>query len=424
MSIRILNNRGFQTAEELTYELAESLAKRKQRRHELWILSCYVDLDLLEEYIDNILDIVRLTDIYLAFNFSELYKLGPLAKNTLDSIQKKLKKKSIKFEWKALVHSDLVHSKGYALIQKLGGELADGFVLITSANFTKPGFQGKNIEIGYISTKKRDVISFKKNYKHLWNSLGYKLDKGIFKKEEYLLKFALLSSGVFLYKWSGNLRQDIGIKYKLTEFAKGERTMPIELEEVGFEFGDTFTRQVLDLDDLPQKEVPRSFIKDFTIETYWGRWCPFDAWNTLCESFKGADDFISKFKDVTEKPILLKIKKEALKTQEDLIKKGLIKKVGEDHLERWVDRILAIRKNKRRLERFFTGYEANELPYNIEQQDDVVRLFESMREGIELSSKKNGVKKKMSRAIFSQDPSCLRFDDSEKEKVKECLYKK
>lgn len=376
MSIQILNKKHGQSTGKLIKEFAQTLDRKKQRRHELWILSCYIDLDLVEKYIDYLLKSIRLTEVFLAFNFSELYKAGPIeARDKLNSIKKNLNDKNIDFEWRALASSKLVHSKGYALIQRSGDKVSGGVVLITSANFTKPGFKGDNIEIGYISNRKKDVQHFEKTYDYLWENLGAGIDAAIFGQEKYLLQYALLSSGLFLHKWSGSLSQDVGKKYKLTELAKEKGTIAPELAEVGFEAGDTFTRQVLQLGDLPQKEVPRSFITCFTIETYWGRWCPSDAWNTLSATFEGAEQFVALFKEATKDSILSEAKEEALKIQNDLINKKLIKPVNPEHLDKWVLRIQELRNNHRRLERFFIGYEAHDLPYTIEQRADVIELF-------------------------------------------------
>ncbi|OGT88386.1 MAG: hypothetical protein A2286_08145 [Gammaproteobacteria bacterium RIFOXYA12_FULL_61_12] len=415
MSIYILNKNHGKSAEDLINEATLSLDRIKQRRHELWILSCYVDLDLVEKYADYLLKSIRLTNVYLAFNFAEIYKAGPVeTKIKLHSIKKRLNDRNIEFEWNALASSKLVHSKGYALIQRLDDAISGGVVLVTSANFTVPGFRGENIEIGYLSNKMRDIKDFEEAYDYLWNALGVDVTHAVFKQEVYLLKFALLSSGVFLHKWSGSLSQDLGIKYKLTELAKEKGTIAPELAAVGFEAGDTFTRQVLDLGDLPQKEVPRSFITRFTIETYWGRWCPSDAWNVLRKSFEDSRKFIAQFRDATEESVLSKVKDEALEIQSELIGKSLIKPVRSDHLDNWVNRIQELRTNDRRLERFFIGYEAHELPYSFEQKPGVTDLFDSVEEAIGLTKSTNIAKEKIALAINHANPDLIHLTDEER----------
>lgn len=419
MSIYILNKRYGKSAGKILAETAQSLDRIRQRKHELWILACYVEFDLVEEYVNYLLKSIRITDIYLAFSYSEIYKHGPNnSANKLREAVIRLKNKGIHFEWKALASSKLMHSKGYALIQRSDGDLSGGVVLTTSANFTAPGFKGENIEIGYLSTKKKDIKDFEAAYDYLWENLGRDIDEAVFKQEEYLLKFALLSSGLFLHKWSGSVSQQVGIRYELTPLAKEKGKIAPELASVGFEAGDTFTRQVLSMSEIPDKEIPRSFIRRFTIETYWGRWCPIDAWEVLSKSFKGANQFIREFKSATEESVLSSAKEQALIVQNDLIAKALIKPVPENHLENWAARIRDLRSSHRRLERFYIGYEAHELPYTIEQTSEIQELFDSLMEAIEISKATNVAKNKVVAAMEKSNPNLIALTKKEIQIVK------
>lgn len=414
MSIHILNKEHGKSAGKVLSEAVQSFQRKKQRRHELWILSCYIDMDLIESYVSHLRKNVRITDVCLAFNFAEIYKIGPMdTKDKLLSVQSNLKGMGIDFEWKALVSSKLVHSKGYAIIQRVNDKIKDGVVLITSANFTNPGFKGGNIELGYISTKKQDLKDFENKYDYLWDEIGTDISTAVFKQNNFLFKFALLSSGVFIHKWSGSLSQQVGIKYELTELAKEKGTIAPELAAVGFEAGDTFTRQVLNLSELPQKEVPSSFIKRFTIETYWGRWCPGDAWKRLSSTFEGSEEFIEEFQSAVEEETLIEIKDDAYLVQEKLAEQGLIKKVKEDHLNRWVNRVQELSSNVDRLERIFTGYEVHKLPYSVEQKSDIIELFGSLEETVELSKAKNIAKEKIMSAISSGNLNSIKLTSEE-----------
>ena len=420
MSIYILNTKHGKSAWKAIDETVQFFQRKKQQRHELWVLSCYVDLDLIEKYVAYLLKRIRITDVYLSFNFAEIYKIGPNdTAEKLCSIQKNLNEKGIEFEWKALASSKLVHSKGYAVIQRLGDKVSAGVVLTTSANFTVPGFKGGNIELGYLSTKKKDIQDFENAYNYLWDTLGSDINSAVFKQEKYLFKFALLASGLFLHKWSGNLSQQVGIKYELTPLAKEKGAIAPELVAVGFEAGDTFTRQVLNLGELPKKEVPRSFITRFTIETYWGRWCPVEAWNILSESFEGVEQFVIQFQHATEEDILNKVIDDALEIQTVLISKGLIKPVKPEHLKNWAVRIQDLRSNRWRLERFYTGYEAHELPYKIEQKLEVLELFDSLEEAIELSKATTIAKEKVISTINEANPDLIQLNDEEIQILKE-----
>lgn len=368
----------------------EPFERNRQRRHELWVLTCYISLPVVKKFLIKLKESIRVTDCYLSFNFSEIFKEGPSAtEERLGEIRKWCKRFKINFEWRALSSSSLVHSKGYAVIQRVNGDITAGATLVTSANFTESGFFGGNVEFGYISTKKRDAKEFEECYDELWDKFGSPIDLEKVKEQDYLLKYSVLASGVFLHKWSGSLSQLVGIKYSLTEEAKERGSIAPELQELGFESGDTFTRQVLPLKELPAKEIPRQFITSFTIETYWGRWCPKEAWNAIKQRLRGADPFISAFKNATTSKKMDEIMKEAKETQEKLVKRELIKEVPSDHIERWRERINNLRDNEGRLERLFTGYEGHVLPYEFEHTAQVNELFDSLLETIDLSGKQS-----------------------------------
>ena len=406
-----------ESAKELVCAAAKKFQNRRTQHHEFWILSCYIDLDLLVECLSSLRRELRLTKVCLAFNFAEIFKRGPRAtEEALHTIQDNLGD-DIRIKWKALACSHLMHGKGYALIQKTDGKVTNGALLVTSANFTRPGFEGKNIEVGYLSTKSRDIRDFRRTYLTLWKEYGRAVNSSILKEERNLLEYALLSSGQFVHKWSGNLRRRLGIRYELTERAK-EGTVPPELEAVGFEAGDTFTRQVIVLGDLPRKEIPSSFIRSYTIETYWGRWCPSDAWKTLSESFTSAETFIREFRKKTRRGVLNEMKLGVLEVQDNLVKRGLIKAVSEEHVENWAAKIKELRSDRRRLRRYFFGYDAHELPYQVEQRSDVNELFENLLEAIDFSKSKNVAMKKFQLALERGDVELIRLSSEEKESVR------
>jgi len=102
MSIHILNKE-HGTAGKILSESVQSFQRKKQRSHELWVLSCYIDIDLIESYVNHLLKSVQITDVYLAFNFAEIYKIGPIeTKDKLLSIQSNLKEIGVDFEWKSI----------------------------------------------------------------------------------------------------------------------------------------------------------------------------------------------------------------------------------------------------------------------------------------------------------------------------------
>lgn len=180
MPIHILNNKHGVSALSFLKNSSSDFECKKQRRHEIWILTCYVDLKLIETFVNDLRKTIKVTDVYLAFNFAEIYNDGPTCtQQNLQEIAANLKKLGISFKWKALKSSLLVHSIGYAIIQRTNDIIVDGIVLTTSANFTRDGFCGGNIEMGYSSTTKKDLKQFEKSYNYLWKELGCDIDSAV-----------------------------------------------------------------------------------------------------------------------------------------------------------------------------------------------------------------------------------------------------
>jgi hypothetical protein len=402
---------------------SKEFERNRLHRHELWILTCYISLPVLINFLKFLKEIVRVTDCYLAFNFSEIFKQGPSATNdSLIKIEKWCKNNGINFEYRILLAGSLIHSKGYSIIQRVNDQITSGATLITSANFTDSGFFGKNIEFGYISTKKKDAVEFVDSYDDLWERFGKSsIDLAIIKEQNYLLKYSILASGVFLHKWSGSLSQLVGIKYLLTEEAKKRGSIAPELKALGFEAGDTFTRQVLPLREIPKKEIPKQFIESYAVETFWGRWCPIEAWNAVEQNFHGADPFISSFRNMTTPKKMNVIVAEAKKTQNRLIELGLVKEVSPDHIDRWEEKVINLRENENRLIRLFTGYDSHPLPYEFEHDLQVNELFDSLLETMDLSGKKSKVMTKVSSALKTGDIEDLNLSLEDLGQIKEMI---
>jgi hypothetical protein len=394
----------------------------RQRRHEVLILTCYVNFDCIKRLIKELRGTIRVTDFFLAFDMSEVFREGPVkVDNKLKEICSWCKDKNINFRVKALSATSLVHAKGYAIIQRCDGQVSDGLTLITSANFTGAGFFGKNVEVGYYSRKKSDVLDFEKMYINLWESYGKDITKEIEADSLYLYKYSLLTSGVFLHKWDGSLSKMVGVKYRLTERGKEQSTFNPELAELGVEPGDTFTRQPIRLDELPRKAIPAAFTKSFTIETHWGRWCPKAIWIELYRHIGQVDNFHTSFASKTTDDILAEACDREKEVQDRLLSLGLIEPVSKDFIKTWREKIISLRENKSKLLRLFTGYEEHELPYDVRSQKDIEALYESIQESIQLAGKKNTIMQKTITSMETQTVAPLKLTKAEKLKIEQML---
>lgn len=398
----------------------DNFERKKLHRHELWILTCYINIGLIEELANVIKNSVKLTNIYVVFDISEAHKNG--IENVLaqfNTLKSNLFESKISLEYMALDTSGLSHCKGYALYQRVNDKIEDGIVVITSANFTKSGFWGnKNIEIGYVTNKKADLQKFEFLYNSIWTDYGVaNLDSELIIEDENSLQFALLQGGIFLHKWEGSISQQIGLRYYLTDKAKTQRSIIEGIEGLDIEAEDTITHQILNLSNLPKKALPKNFTRMFTIDTNWGRWCPSTFWDNIVPLMGDFSDFQDSFKENTTEDELDKALARVLSTQLRLMNDGIIKSIQPDTLTQWKRKILNLRESKSKLERIFTGYSPSQMPFDISNTKEIGALFNSLMESINLSTNRNVTMKKFLIAYENRQISYLIADSDDINKI-------
>jgi hypothetical protein len=419
MKIELFGDKDKNTPSKVILDSINNFSRKKQLRHQLWLLSCYVNFDIIKKLVKRLKNEIKLTDVFLVFNFSEIFNSSPKkTKEKLDSIEKWCSKNKINFEWAAVSHNNLIHAKGYAIIQYKKDEINDGLVLITSGNLTKNGFYGKNIEIGFSTNNIEQLEKFTSIYNHLWKNYNKDIEEKILDEENHIFKYSLLSSGLLLHKWSNNLKQELGIKYKLTKYAKLQVNISEELAEFGIDTGDSFSLQIINTSNLPKKDIPSHFTRLYTVDTYWGRWCTKEIWDEVKENLKGSSNFLKSFKKLTNDEMLSQYRFEAIDKQQRLYDLKYIKRNEISHIDTWIKRIIDLRENTKKLERIFTGYEANPIPYNYENHKEINNLFKSMIETISFSKKPNLISKKITKARESCDFGELSLNSEEKKSLK------
>lgn len=412
MKVLLLSKKHGITPRDALLTDVEALDKRQQRRHELWILSCYVDLKAVQTLVRELAERVRLVEVYLAFDYSEVYRYGPRKLNRqLGDLRQSCTKQGIELDCCFLAApSGLVHAKGYAVFQRVEEEIADGVLLLGSANLTSPGFMdGRNVELGTLTRQITHLRSFEQTFDALWEDLGKdEIDDSVLARDRDLFNFALLSSGVFLHQWDGNLRQLVGIRYKIVNEEKWSQ-LPDGLKAEGFELSKTLTRQVLKLDELPRRSLPGDFIRNFTIDTALGRWCPAEAWNTVVHP--ESDAYLEAFRAATADQILDDQIREASIRQEQLIREGFIAPVDSDHLESWARRIKNLRDSPERLARLHTGYEAFPMPFDAQCKKEIEDLFESLEVSLDSRTHTNWATRAVRACITSKKLDPLTLDE-------------
>lgn len=318
---------GRSTSEVLLDE-ARKLPKRNSRKHTLLLLSCYIDPERIQNLLENLLGIVKLTNVHLSFNISEAFRIGPASvKSQMKTLGEWCKSKRVKLKWQALCAGTLVHSKGYSLYQtgKDANEVLAGFFLVGSPNLTKPGFfEARNIELGYISDNLDELVSFINTYDELAERFGKDIDDEVFKQNQALFRFSLLSEGIFLHKWDGSLSKLVGIRYQMTAEGRRNTQLAQEFVELGIEPGNSVTLQPIGLKYLPQKTISSGFVRKYTVDTLLGRWCPLDVWRTVAESIENKTNFLAQFRDATKPERMKEVLEKAQSIQTRLLERQLI----------------------------------------------------------------------------------------------------
>jgi hypothetical protein len=438
MSIILLNEHNKQTTRSSFLINLNKLTGIWKHRHELWLLTCYLDFQATRQLIKDFQKSLKLTDVYLLFNYSEIYRTRRPneAKKELSKIEHWCANQSINFEWRPILggRNILMHAKSYALIQRIGGELKGGYLFVTSANLTLPGFGSNskkhndnfnNIEIAYVSEKKNDLNNFIQLYNGLWENYSCSLDSAALKADKYLLKYALLSSGVFLHKWTLGLSSQISISYPLTDKAK-ETIFSIDpdIAKLGFNLeANNLTLQPLlkKLKKFSKRRVlPINFTKRYTIDTLLGRWCPNSIWNVVEEMVDkdgSFETFVELFQKETTPEALDKLVIESKKVENILLQKGIIVP-DEERIERWYSKIIDLRENVDKLARLFIDYESFLLPYEAKYKDEIEDLYDSMIGTIDLMKNRNIVARCILEAVTEQNIDLLNIDEEEKNDLK------
>ncbi len=419
MSISLFGRNHESLIKELT-STALNFKKRKIHNHQLWILTCYINIDTIREIADHINAIVKLEVIYVAFDISEVYKEDIYTiKNKFSELIKYLLRKNITLEYVALDTNGLAHAKGYALYQNVNNEINDGVVITTSANLTNSGFMGKsNIEIGYKSTAEDDLSNFVNIYNELWRNYGI---SGVDLKSAPInhgnIEYLLLQGGVFLHKWDGSISQQIGLRYYLTENTKQRRAFINKIDGIDIEAEDTITHRVLKIPNVAQKALPRTFIRQFTIDTNWGRWCPLDFWRAVIPLMGDFKNFQELFKEHTTNDNIELALENARPIQAKLISEKIIRQIRPDSITQWKTKITTLRNSDSKLERLFTGYTPSKMPFDISNTSEISRLFETLMETIDLSNVKNTAMKKFLFAYENMNPIHLQATEEDRYKI-------
>ncbi len=324
-----------------------------------------------------------------------------------------------------------MHAKGYAVIQVVNGDEAQGVVCIGSGNATLPGLgiaangARANVELACISSDEEDVSGFRSAWDHLMGS-SRSLEDASRREDDYAFSYALLASGIFLHDWQATLRSHVGISYMLTPEGRKAISVDEELRRLGFDV-DTASmnrnplRETVDFSSA--RALPPAFAKQYTVDTLLGRWCPRTVWSVVGEvverdeEFKG---FLERFRVATQPDALSRIAIEEEAIASRLVSRNFVTESPE-RVGRWKEKIETLRDNEDKLWRLFLKYDSFDMPYDYQSRDDVMDLHGSLFDSISMKERRSLVSAKVLDAEEQGDLSLLSLSDDEYERLTKIL---
>lgn len=362
-------------------ELLSNVDKRK--KYTLFIASCYFTHRSASYLIGDVYAAsININSVEIYIDKKEALKIGK------EVLQSWLDRINDRYEFKVNLYPvdtpKLFHVKAYSLISTNSHNSLDGVLVSGSANLTGAGLTSHNGNIeSIIKTKSQsDLKAFKIAISKLKTQKLSDLDN--FKSiETFDFKYAVLQSGFFIYKWSGSLNQELGIKFRLSEEGKQRIKGDPILEELGFELSQaSISKSYLKFDyKSPLTKNITNIKRKFGVETYWGYWVPKSVIDQIFgdEEF---DKFKSKLLNAIEKQkdlIISKIEAD----YEKLISLKLIEGSKKHPRDSFLENIEKLEDNEIKLWRLYYRYEIIDLPYDFSQREEIIDLYDNFTETYE-----------------------------------------
>lgn len=400
-------------------DAVESFSQPKLRRHELWAVTCYFRPKAMRALVTELMARVRLTEIYIAYNYAEDFRYPDLAEE-LETMKEDFAAQNVYLDFRRIKSiSGLFHSKGYAVIQRDGkaDKIRDNFLLVTSGNLTEQGLgldgASTNFELSYRSNTKKDVQAFIDIVDDIWDD--EKLQAESVSKQSISnmeIQLDILLEATYLCKWEGSIRQELSAIFKVADESVGKVAMtnPL-LIEMKFDIEKRSLGRYY-FDERPPKPLPKYFLKNYTANTLIGHWCPSSVWDVVKQVHKDKfKEFKEWLKDATSESALKAVDE---KCRGDLakLKEGGIKIDG-DPMESLRKRISNLNGNDIKAWRLYCQYESFSLRYDLEDTDGIDELFGSLKETTESKGRKNLVIRKLIEVIKTRDRNTMKLTEAE-----------
>lgn len=357
----------------------------KRRYHTLYLCSCYFDDDTARNLISEIQSFARIDEVKIYIDRRAAIEYGG------DYLQKFCDSFSdVKVSINAVESNNLFHSKVYALVAFDDHDnIVSGSLVLGSANLTGAGLEGRggNFECLIDSQDFEILEQHLSQLKKLTVLLPRNLNK-FSPKEEFSFKYALLQSGIFVHKWSENIEQYLSIRYWLSNSGKSRLTDQ-SLEVAGFNIETaTVSKRYFRFDYVPNHlENTENLLRNYGIETYLGHWLPSSVSDSMFDM-----DALDNFKNNLFTEIKLQRDEIKEKIQQDydyLLQESLIEEKEESPVDSFCKKLESLSSNELKLKRIYSKYELFYLPFDIQQKDEILYLFDEIIDVSESRKRKN-----------------------------------
>ncbi|MCG5526520.1 phospholipase D family protein [Ectothiorhodospira haloalkaliphila] len=386
--------------------LAEMLGRVDKRRYyTLYLCSCYFDGDAARKLIAELQAFVRISGVKIYIDRRAAIEYGgDYLQEFCDSFD------DFEVIINAVESSNLFHSKVYSLIAFDDDDRVSGSIVLGSANLTGAGLirRGGNFEC-LLDSQDNEILEQHLSQLEKLKVLSPQKLNRFSRREEFSFKYALLQYGIFVHKWNDNLEQYLSIRYRLTENGKS-RITDQSLEDAGFNIETaTISKRYFKFDYVPDHlDNTENVLRNYGIETYLGHWLPYSVSESMFEA-----DALNAFKEHLFSEIERQGDEIEIKIKRDyeyLLQKGLIEEPEVNPVDSFNGKINSLTSNELKLKRIYSRYELFYLPFDIQQKEDIIYLFDEMVNVAESRRRRNRAMRAFleSYAAFSLD----RFDEA------------
>ena len=370
--------------ESILIQLLSNIDKR--RNYILYIASCYFNPNSARKLIKELRQRVNLSEVIIYIDRKTASVLG---KDCLIKFCASFNDFEVNLY--AVDTGYLFHTKAYALISyNNDDEIVSGSLVIGSANLTDSGLTAKNGNIeSFLDSQDEELLQ--QFYLQLDELETLSIDEidEFRDSDDFNFRYALLREGAFIHKWLDNLNQSLSVKHDLNELGR----QCIDGDDIfgSIEFNvesATISKSYFNFDyNPPRLENAGHLTRNYGIETKLGYWIPQEALKSLFEK-SGFEDFKRELK--TQLTLGMEdIKQKINKDFEYLKNAKVIKNTDSNPAELFDNRVQVLLENDLKLKRIFSKYEIFDLPYDIQQKDEIETLFDEMLSFIESRLQKN-----------------------------------